>query len=193
MLHVSPHWNWPGRERQIIPVTVYTNCDAVELLLNGKSMGVKGYYSPRHGMQNRYGDYPPRALITRTTNDLHLQWDVPYEPGELKAVGWTNGKMTTDVVSTTGDAAAIQLSVDATPMTADRRDVAHVEVRIVDAQGRIVPTADNDVTFQISGPAGCCRSTTATRKATSRFKPIIARPSTADVLPSCSRPRRPGQ
>jgi beta-galactosidase len=151
MLHLFPHWNWKGREGQFIPVACYTNCDSVELFLNGKSVGVKGYTFPRFGMQGRYGQ-SPQPGGTRTTSDLHLAWDVPYEPGTLKAVGTEGGKVVTEVeISTTGDPVAIDLSVDRSTIRADRRDVAHVVVKVLDAQGRLHPDADNEVTFEIQG------------------------------------------
>jgi beta-galactosidase len=152
VLHVFPHWNWRGKEGQFIPVTCYTNCDTVELFLNGKSVGQKGYAFPRLGMEGRYGNYPPRARVARTTGDLHLEWDVPYEPGTLKAVGTKDGKVIATLeVSTTGEPAAIALSVDRQRISADRRDVAHITVQIQDAQGRVVPTANSEVVFELQG------------------------------------------
>jgi beta-galactosidase len=152
VLHAFPHWNWPGKEGQIIPVTCYTNCDTVELFVNGKSYGVKGYEFPREGMEGRYGNEPPRALAIRTTSDLHLSWDVPYEPGTLHFVGTTNGKtVVTEDVVTAGEPAAILLTADKSTLAADGRDVSHLTVQIVDGKGNIVPTADNDVTFTIQG------------------------------------------
>ncbi len=152
MLHLFPHWNWKGREGQFIPVVCYTNCDTVELFINGKSAGVQGYTFPRPGMEERYGNYPPRARTPRTTGDLHLTWTIPYEPGTLRAVGTKDGKPVLTVeVSTAGEAAALALSVDRDSLAADRRDVAHVTVRIVDAQGRMVPDAASDVAFEIQG------------------------------------------
>ena len=105
----------------------------------------------RHG--GRYGQYAPGTRGgVRTTSDLHLAWDVPYEPGTLKAVGTKAGKTAVEVeISTTGDPAAIELSVDRDTIRADRRDVAHVTVKVVDAQGRLHPDADNEVTFEIQG------------------------------------------
>jgi beta-galactosidase len=77
---------------------------------------------------------------------------VPYQPGTLKAVGTKDGKVVAEVeVATTGEPAAIGLSVDRDTITADRRDVAHVTVQILDAQGRIVPVTDNEVAFEIQG------------------------------------------
>jgi beta-galactosidase len=152
VLHLFPHWNWKGKEGQIIPVTCYTNCDTVELFLNGRSLGVKGYAFPRLGMEGKYGNYPARARVLRTTADLHLSWDVPYEPGTLKAVGIKNGNVASTVeIFTTGEPAAIRLSSDRDTIAADRRDVAHLIVQIVDDKGRLVPTAESDVTFKVEG------------------------------------------
>jgi beta-galactosidase len=150
MLHLFPHWNWKGKEGDVIPVLCYTNCDTVELFVNGKSFGVQGYWFPRVGY------WPPqregRSTAPRTTSDLHLAWTVPYEPGTLKAVGTKDGKVVVEVeVATTGEPAAIALSADRDAIAADRRDVAHVTVKILDAQGRVVPITDNDVTFDIQG------------------------------------------
>ncbi|MHB1022685.1 MAG: glycoside hydrolase family 2 TIM barrel-domain containing protein [Acidobacteriaceae bacterium] len=152
MLHLFPHWNWEGREGQVIPVTCYTNCDTVELFLNGKSFGIKGYDFPRDGMHHKYGEYPARTRALQTTADLHLSWDVPYEAGTLKAVGSKDGKVVeTMEVATTGEPATIFLSADRTGLMADRRDVAHIVVEIRDAQGRVVPMADNEIVFDVQG------------------------------------------
>jgi beta-galactosidase len=153
MIHLFPHWNWVGREGQVIPVTCYTNCDTVELIVNGKSFGVKGYEFPRQGMHEDYGVYPPRAREVRTTSDLHLSWDVPYEPGKIEAVGRVNGKIVaTEQIETTGDPAKIVLSTDKSTLSADRRDVVHITVSIVDANNQVVPTAKNEITFETDGP-----------------------------------------
>ena len=153
MVHLFPHWNWKGREGQFLTVACYTNCDNVELFLNGKSVGMKGYAFPRFGMQGRYGQQGPQAMNgARTTSDLHLSWDVPYEPGTLRAVGTKNGQtVATQEISTTGDPAAVELSVDRETIRADRRDVVHVTVKVVDAQGRVHPDADNEIAFEIQG------------------------------------------
>lgn len=152
MIHLFPHWNWRGSEGVVIPVTCYTNCDTVELFVNGKSLGIKGYEFPREGMEGTYGNYPARARELRTTGDLHLSWDVPYEPGLLRAVGSKGGKVAAVTeISTTGEPFAIHLSADRERLTADRRDVAHVRVEVHDAQGRLVPDADSAVSFSVEG------------------------------------------
>ncbi len=153
VLHLFPHWNWKGREDQFLPVLCYTNCDSVELFLNGKSVGVKGYTFPRYGMQGRYGQFlPVPAGAARSTSDLHLAWDVPYEPGTLRAVGMKGGKVAAEIeISTTGAPAAIGLSVDRDTIRADRRDLAHVTARVLDAQGRMHPDGGNEVKFEVRG------------------------------------------
>ena len=152
VLHLFPHWNWKGSEGAVIPVACYTNCDTVELFLNGKSFGVKGYEFPRLGMEGRYGNYPSRARVLRTTADLHLSWDVPYEPGTLRAVGVTDGTITVVAeVVTTGEPFAISLSADRARLAADRRDLAHIVVAVQDERGRIVPDAANEIGFSIQG------------------------------------------
>jgi beta-galactosidase len=154
MLHLFPHWNWKGREGQFLTVACYTNCDNVELFLNGKSVGVKGYAFPRFGQGRATPTWQPQAAnAVRTTSDLHLAWDVPYEPGTLKAVGTKNGQAAVEVeITTTGDPVALQLAVDHEAIRADRRDVAHVTAKVVDAEGRTHPDADNEITFEIQGP-----------------------------------------
>lgn len=150
MVHVFPHWNWNGMEGDVIPVLCYTNCDSVELFVNGKSFGVQSYWFPRIGYWP--GQSTGRSTVPRTTSDLHLTWTVPYQPGTLKAVGTKDGKVVvTEEISTTGEPAAIALSVDREAIAADRRDVAHFLVKILDEQGRVVPVAANEVAFAIEG------------------------------------------
>jgi beta-galactosidase len=152
VLHLLPHWNWTGREGQVIPVTCYTNCDSVELFLNGKSMGTKGYAFPRPGMIKQYGTYPPRAKVPQTTADLHLSWDVPYSPGTLTATGVKDGKVIlTAQVHTTGLPSKVALKADRSRIEMDPSDVAHITAEVQDAEGRVVPTAENELSFTIQG------------------------------------------
>jgi beta-galactosidase len=129
VLHLFPHWNWPGHEGEEIPVWVYSNCDSVELLLNGISLGTQAMRP-----------------------NSHLEWKVKYAPGKLVARGTRNGKAIESIVQTTGAPAAIVLEPDRTSITADGADVSLVTVKIVDDQGRIVPEAANTVTFSLIGP-----------------------------------------
>ncbi|OPJ61948.1 glycoside hydrolase family 2 TIM barrel-domain containing protein [Clostridium oryzae] len=151
MVHLFPHWNWRGYEGKVIPVLCYTNCDSVELFLNGKSFGIKSYEFPRQGMSKDYGHFDKPYLCT-TTSDLHLSWDVPYEPGTLKAVGKKDGKTVCEqVIETTEPPAAIQLLSDRVKINADGADVCNITVRVVDGKGRLVPDADNLINFEIKG------------------------------------------
>ena len=129
LVHIFPHWNWPGKEGQPVRVVAFSNCEAVELFLNGVSLGRKPM--PRNE---------------------HLDWTVPYAPGTLLARGY-NGETVaaTDTVTTTGAPTALRLTTDRTTLTADGEDLTPIEVDVVDAQGRIVPTADNLVTFSVKG------------------------------------------
>jgi beta-galactosidase len=129
VLHLFPHWNWSGREGQRIDVLCYSNCDRVDLLLNGRSLGAQDV--PRNG---------------------HLVWSVPYEPPVLEARGYRAGALVaTDRVETTGRPARLLLTPNRTRVRADGTDVALFTVSGLDKEGRVVPTADNLVHFQVSG------------------------------------------
>lgn len=151
VLHLSPHWNWSGREGKVVTVTCFTNCETVELFLNGESLGTKGFSFPRPGMTESYGHYPPSGRALQTTADLHLSWDVPYAPGLLSARGMKDGTVVTHDVHTTGRAAALSLTADRNRIRTDPADVAHVTVLVLDSDGRVVPTADNPVSFVLQG------------------------------------------
>lgn len=131
MVHILPHWNWAGKEGVEIPVVAYSNCESVELFLNGKSLGEK-----------EMGD------------NMDLVWLVPYEPGVLVAKGKRNGEVvsTTEVV-TAGSPAKIQLLADRQTIKADRQDVVHIEVNMLDDDNNFVPNASNRIQFKIAGEA----------------------------------------
>lgn len=130
MVHIFPHWNWPGREGQEIEVWAFSNCDAVELFLNGQSLRKK-----------------------RMIPNGHLVWKVRYVPGELVAKAYRAGHLAaTKVVATTNPPTRIHLEPDRDTMAVDGRDVAIVRVSIRDDQGRVVPIADNEVAFTVEGP-----------------------------------------
>jgi beta-galactosidase len=150
MVHIFPHWNWAGYEGKVISVIAYSNCDTVELFLNGRSFGAKSYVFPQQGHSRVWNAYP-RPYTAPTTSDLHLSWDVPYEPGTLKVVGKKNGKIVTEEVRTTSKPAAIRLSADRKNINADAHDIVNVKVEIVDENGLVVPTANNTVEFKVEG------------------------------------------
>jgi beta-galactosidase len=131
MVHLLPHWNWPGKEGQPIDVRVYSNASAIELSLNGKSLGRKAM---------------PR--------DSHLEWKVAYQPGKLLARGFNaDGKeIASDTVETANKAAAVQLTSNSATIQADGEAVSIITVRVIDADGRLVPDAANQVAFTLTGP-----------------------------------------
>jgi len=130
MLHIFPHWNLNGMEGKVIPVTVYSNCEQVELILNGKSLGKKN------------------MLI----ND-HLEWRVVYEPGKLEAHGFKNGKkIISSKVETTGKPASIALIPDKSNISSNGADVSVITVQVNDLNGSMIPTAENKINFTIEGP-----------------------------------------
>ena len=131
MVHILPHWNWPKRIGQTIPVWVYANADEVELFLNGASLG-------RQQMK-------PNS---------HLEWQVAYHPGTLLAKGYRAGReIASDRVDTTGPEKTLTLQADHDAAVSDGNDVTVVAVGALDSEGRHVPTANDDVSFAISGPA----------------------------------------
>lgn len=154
MLHLLPHWNWPGKVGSVVPVVAYSNCAAIELFLNGRSMGVKAREFPSEGVTGAWNNYAePKTMAT--TADLQLVWDVPYEPGELTAVGYDKrGAVVAHAeVRTSQNASKLELALDRDSIASGLRDVASVTVRAVDANGVFVPLADNAVTFNVTGPA----------------------------------------
>jgi beta-galactosidase len=278
-VHILPHWNWPDRVGQNVPVFVYTNGDSAELFLNGKSLGrrekLKNYSPPVNiaigkpstassvgvrrgndqtpdrgnddnsgtpwvaasGGKNEWwqidlGGVEPIADVVLSTegnpgnflyridvsddgknwrtavdhdtwhegwgdqfthsinadarfiritftdlrNDARaalrevgvypqsyyavadkyrLRWlDVPYEPGELKAIAYKNGKQIGEgVMKTAGAPAAIRLTPDRSKVTSTGDDLCYLTVEAVDADGNLCPLADNLVEFKVDGPA----------------------------------------
>ncbi|MDR3653418.1 MAG: glycoside hydrolase family 2 TIM barrel-domain containing protein [Paludibacter sp.] len=151
MIHLLPHWNWKGKEGKIIPVIAYSNCDAVELFVNGKSYGEQKLEFPRPGNSGSWNTYdkPP---VNGTTADLHLTWNIPYEPGTLKAVGKRNGEIVyTTTVATAGAPAALRVSADKKSINSDGEDIVHIKVEIVDVNGTVVPDANNEIRFEVKG------------------------------------------
>lgn len=132
MAHILPHWNWPDRIGQVVPVHVYTSGTEAELFVNGKSWGRR---SKREGQ------------------DFRLVWDsVVYQPGSVRVVAYKNGqKWAEDEVQTTGEARKIRLEADRNSLDAGSRELAFVTVRLTDEEGRTVPTACCPLKFEVEG------------------------------------------
>lgn len=148
MVHVLPHWNWSGREGEQIPVYAYSNCDEVELLVNGKSFGRKKPGVDTTSILVSFDTYPGPNFETK----YRLRWDVPYAPGSLEVVGYQGGKIAArKAIRTAGAPARIVLLPDRPVFTADGDDLCFVTVRIEDAAGNLCPLVDNKVTFSLQG------------------------------------------
>jgi beta-galactosidase len=130
VLHLFPHWNWPGKEGQEISVWCHSNLDSVELFLNGASQGVK-----------------------KVERNSHVEWKVKYSPGVIEAHGFKSGRvLLTEIRETAGAPAALRLNPDRAKISADGEDVSVVNVEVVDAKGRITPVVSNEVSFRVTGP-----------------------------------------
>lgn len=153
MVSILPHWNWEGREGEVIPVIAYSNCDVIELFVNGKSFGEQRLEFPRPGNSGSWNTYdtPP---VYGTTAGLHAMWTVPYEPGTIKAVGKIGGEVVyTKEIKTAGEPAALRVTPDKKTVQANGKDIIHLEVEVVDSEGTLVPDADNAIFFNVDGPA----------------------------------------
>ena len=129
VLHIFPHWNLQGHEGEEVELWAYSNCDEVELIVNGKKLGRQPM--PKNG---------------------HLTWKATYQPGKVVAYGYKNGKRTmTQVIETTKAPYKTVLKADRQELMADGRDVAVITVEVQDQKGRVVPDACPLLTFTLEG------------------------------------------
>ena len=128
VLHIFPHWNWEKGKQ--VDIWAYTNCDVVELFMNGKSLGTR----------------------KQQPDVFHLMWRVDYQPGTLKAVGKKDGKeILTKEIKTAGAPYKIEAVADRKKIKADGTDLSFITVRILDKDGNLVPNADNLIHFDVTG------------------------------------------
>ena len=130
MVHLLPHWTHPGLVGKTIPVVAYANADEVELFQDGKSLG----------RQKR-----PELF--------DWVWQVPYAPGELKAVAYRGGAAVAETIQrTAGEPAMLKIETDNADLKPDRKDMSLVSLSVCDAKGTLVPDADHCVQLAYSGP-----------------------------------------
>ncbi len=152
MVHILPHWNWEDSGHKAIPVYCYTNCDEAELFLNGKSLGKKVMGVEKTTIPAEFNWW--RKPETTWDSPYRLNWNVKYEPGELKVVAYKNGNMAAEKsITTAGKPAQIELLPDRKVIDADGYDLSFVTVQIVDENGNFCPLAYNLVQFEVEGPA----------------------------------------
>ncbi len=124
-------WNWEGSEGKPLQVSVYSNCDQVRLELNGKAIGTKN--------------------VSHETK-LTAQFEVPYQAGELTAVGINDGKeVVRQTLQTAGKAAKLKITAEQDSLAAGGNDLAYFTVEVLDANGNLVPNAEIPVEFEIDG------------------------------------------
>lgn len=130
---VRSHWTWPGHEGRPLTVDVYSSCDEVSLVLNGRQIGTK---PTGHAQQRR------------------TSFTMPYEPGELQVMGTIAGRTISHHLRTAGAPAALRLTADRSTITARRDDLAFIDIAVVDAAGIVVPSADHLVRLTVDGEGG---------------------------------------
>ena len=125
-------WNWEGYEGKMIEVTVYSSCEQAELFLNGKSLGKK-----------------PTSRSTK----FMATWQVPYQPGILRAAGFSGKKKVAEsLLHSAGDPVMIKMSADRDQIKADGQDLSYITVELNDKNGIRNPKAEDLVSFSIEGP-----------------------------------------
>ncbi|MFS9275808.1 DUF4982 domain-containing protein [Streptococcus mitis] len=156
MVHILPHWNWEIHKsyQQVvdkygdIPVRVYSNAGSVELFLNGKSQGLKTFQEKWTSDGRKYQEGEGYA-------QLYLEWRLAYQPGELYAVAYDRqGQIVAeDRVVTAGESAKIGLHAEKTQLEPDGQDLLYLYFDVLDKDGNWVPSASNQLHFEMEGPA----------------------------------------
>lgn len=129
VLHLFPHWNW-GEGQEVDVWAYYNNADEVELFLNDESLGVK----------------------SKQNDDLHLCWQVKFQPGTLKAVSRKDGEVVLEKeIKTASEVSNIELIPNKEKMINNHYDLVYVTVNMLDSDANLVPNADNLIHFEIEG------------------------------------------
>ncbi len=124
-------WTWDGYEGKPAIVNVYAAAEEIELFLNGKSMGRKNAGEEHEWM---------------------CSYEIPYEPGELKAVGYTQGNEAgQDILVTAGRPAILKARADRRVLKADGADLSYITVNLADEEGRLNLWAEKEITVSVEG------------------------------------------
>lgn len=156
-LHILPHWTWPDRKGKVTPIFVYTSYPSAELFINGKSQGKR---TKELGVTLEGSDSRAAQQGFERQKRYRLMWmDTKYEPGTVKVVAYDEqGNVAeTKEIHTAGKPHHIELKADRTHLTADGKDLAYINVRIVDKNGNLCPDETREVRFRVTG-AGSYRA-----------------------------------
>ena len=148
MVHVLPHWNWEGTDQEQIPIFAYTNCEEVELFVNGKSLGRKVKGTDLTKIPVKFMRYEGDHFMSK----YRLSWEASFAPGSLRVVGYVGGEPVTEKeIKTAGPPARVRLVPDREVLSAGENDLSYVTVRIEDTEGNLCPLASNQVRFSVEG------------------------------------------
>ena len=156
-LHILPHWTWPDRKGKVTPIFVYTSYPSAELFINGKSQGKR---TKELGVTLEGSDSRAAQQGFERQKRYRLMWmDTKYESGTVKVVAYDEqGNVAeTKEIRTAGKPHHIELKADRTHLTADGKDLAYINVRIVDKNGNLCPDETREVRFRVTG-AGSYRA-----------------------------------
>ena len=147
MVHVL-HWNWSGKEGETIPVISYTNCEEVELFVNGVSYGKRVKGKDLTDVFTEYRGFKKGVFKSK----YRLSWDVPYQPGTLEVVAYNDGKVAAKkTIKTALAPAKIKLDADRKVISADGYDLSFITVSVEDSKGNFHPLAENRIHFEVEG------------------------------------------
>ncbi|WP_237706929.1 DUF4982 domain-containing protein [Ochrovirga pacifica] len=127
---VNEHWNY--KEGESVVVEIYSNCEELELFLNGSSLG--------------------RQKLTETVGHIY-KWEMPFKKGTLVAKGYKDGKEIESRLVTSEKAYGIVLNADSEKINSNYEDVVHVVAELVDAKGNAVKHENKKIEFLVEGPA----------------------------------------
>ena len=163
-LHLLPHWTWPGKEGEVVPVMVYTSYPSAELFINGKSQGrqAKDLSFTVHNT----GSKASQDSLNRQKRYRLMWMDTRYEPGTVKVVAYDSlgNKAAQAEVKTAGKPDHLVLEADREIILADGKDLSFIRVKVVDKDGNLCPEDSRKISFKVKGPG--------TYKATANGDPV---------------------
>ncbi len=150
-LHIVPHWTFPGREGEVTPIFVYTNYPEAELFINGVSQG-RRKKDLSIGIDSSYTETAQKNFERQKR--YRLMWmDTKYTPGTVKVGAYDkDGNIAAEKeIRTAGKPHHIELNADRNSLSADGKDMAFINVKVVDKNGNLCPDATNKIKFKVTG------------------------------------------